>query len=89
MNVSWAILSSSWEVFHVKPIKSPGRGNTTTFSKRAGALIDTLIMSLDKPDAALDEQWLREAESRTAAYRSGTLGAVDAEDVFKEMDTIG
>lgn len=53
------------------------------------ALIDTLIMSLDKPDATLDEQWLREAESRMAAYRLGTLDTVDAEEVFKEMDTIG
>lgn len=53
------------------------------------ALIDTLIMSLDKPDAVLDEQWLNEAERRMEAYRSGKLGAVDAEDVFKEMDTLG
>jgi putative addiction module component (TIGR02574 family) len=53
------------------------------------ALIDTLIMSLDKPDAALDEQWLEEAERRMEAYRSGKLGAADAEDVFKEMDAIG
>lgn len=49
------------------------------------ALIDTLIMSLDTPDAALDEQWLNEAERRMDAYRSGKLLA---EDVFKEMDTL-
>jgi putative addiction module component (TIGR02574 family) len=53
------------------------------------ALVDTLIMSLDKPDAALDAEWLREAESRMAAYRAGKLSAVDAEQVFSEMDEIG
>lgn len=29
--------------------------------------------------------WLEEAESRMAAYRSGELGAVDAEQVFAEL----
>lgn len=52
-------------------------------------LIDTLIMSLDRPDVALDQEWLREAESRMAAYRAGKLTAVDAEQVFKEMDALG
>jgi putative addiction module component (TIGR02574 family) len=52
-------------------------------------LVDTLIMSLDKPDAALDVEWLKEAESRMAAYRAGKLRATDAEQVFSEMDEIG
>jgi len=49
------------------------------------ALVDELIVSLDKPDAALDVLWLKEAESRLAAYRSGELGAVDADEVFSEL----
>lgn len=51
---------------------------------RAG-LVESLIVSLDKPDPALDALWLKEAESRLAAYRSGELGAVDADVVFAEL----
>jgi putative addiction module component (TIGR02574 family) len=49
------------------------------------ALVDTLIHSLDKPDASLDAQWLKEAEDRLAAYRSGDIAAVDAEQIFREL----
>jgi len=49
------------------------------------ALVDGLIVSLDKPDPAVDLLWLKEAESRMAAYRSGELGAVDADEVFTEL----
>jgi len=50
------------------------------------ALVDTLILSLDKPDPALDAEWLKEAEDRLSAYQSGELAAVDADDVFRELD---
>jgi putative addiction module component (TIGR02574 family) len=49
------------------------------------ALVEGLIISLDKPDPALDLLWLKEAESRLAAYRSGDLAAVDADEVFSEL----
>lgn len=49
------------------------------------ALVETLISSLDKPDPALDAEWLRESEDRLAAYQSGELDAVDADDVFREL----
>ena len=49
------------------------------------ALIDGLIISLDKPDPELDALWLKEAEDRMLAYRSGVLEAVDAEQVFSEL----
>ena len=49
------------------------------------ALVETLILSLDKPDPALDAEWLREAEDRLLAYQSGELTAVDADDVFLEL----
>jgi putative addiction module component (TIGR02574 family) len=49
------------------------------------ALVETLILSLDKPDPALDAEWLREAEDRLSAYQSGELVAVDAEEVFPEL----
>ena len=31
------------------------------------ALVENLILSLDKPDPSLDAQWLKEAEDRLAA----------------------
>jgi putative addiction module component (TIGR02574 family) len=49
------------------------------------ALVDTLILSLDKPDPTLDMQWLKEAEDRLAAYHSGQLDAIDAEEVFRAL----
>jgi putative addiction module component (TIGR02574 family) len=49
------------------------------------ALVENLILSLDKPDSSLDDAWLKEAEDRLAAYRAGDLAAVDAEQVFDEL----
>ncbi len=49
------------------------------------ALVENLILSLDKPDPSLDAQWLKEAEDRLAAYRTGELTAVDAEQVFADL----
>ena len=49
------------------------------------ALIEVLIVSLHKPDPTVDALWLKEAESRMAAYRSGELDAVDADHVFAEL----
>ncbi|MBL8265853.1 addiction module protein [Steroidobacter sp.] len=49
------------------------------------ALVENLILSLDKPDASLDAQWLKEAEDRLNAYRAGELAAVDAAEVFSEL----
>ena len=49
------------------------------------ALVESLIFSLDKPDAALDAEWLREAEDRLTAYQAGDLGAIDAEQVFADL----
>ena len=53
-------------------------------AERAG-LADELFESLHKPDAAIDALWLREAQNRIAAYRSGELDAVDAKQVFAEL----
>jgi len=49
------------------------------------ALVEGLIGSLDQPDAAMDALWLKEAQDRMAAYRSGELGAVDAEEAFVQL----
>ena len=49
------------------------------------ALVEGLITSLDNPDPELDALWLKEAESRMAAYRAGELSGIDADDVFAEL----
>lgn len=54
-------------------------------SNERAALIDGLIVSIDKPDPSLDAVWLTEAENRLAAYRSGKLGAIEAEEVFAAL----
>lgn len=45
------------------------------------ALIDELLHSLDRPDPDLDRVWIEEAERRLAAYRSGRVRGIPAEDV--------
>jgi len=45
-------------------------------------LVEGLIASLDKPDPELDALWIKEAESRMAAYRSEDIEAIQADQVF-------
>jgi mRNA-degrading endonuclease RelE of RelBE toxin-antitoxin system len=45
-------------------------------------IIDALIRSLDAPDPRIEKAWLREAQKRLKAYKSGKLQAVLLEDVF-------
>jgi putative addiction module component (TIGR02574 family) len=49
------------------------------------ALIERILGSFNKSDPAVDLEWLKEAESRLAAYRAGDLAAVDADHVFNEL----
>lgn len=49
------------------------------------AVVEGLIGSLDQPDPSMDALWLKEAQDRMEAYRSGELGALDAEKVFSEL----
>lgn len=52
-------------------------------AERAG-LADELLESLHVSDAAVDAVWLREAETRMAAFGRGEFEAVDARQVFAE-----
>lgn len=45
-------------------------------------LIDAILSELDKPDPAVDRVWVREAERRWKAYKSGKLKAVPASEVL-------
>jgi putative addiction module component (TIGR02574 family) len=48
------------------------------------ALVDQLLISLDKPDEAVDQMWRKEIAARLRAYRSGEAATVSAEDVLAE-----
>ena len=46
-------------------------------------LIETILVSLDKPDSSIDQIWIEEAEKRYSAYKEGKLTATSWE-VIKE-----
>ena len=54
-------------------------------SSERAALIEGLIMSLDRPDETIEKIWVEEAQKRLEAYRSGKLAGIPMEEVFKEM----
>ena len=70
-------MSASTETLLHQALKLP--------SNDRAALVESLVVGLDKPDPALDALWLKEAENRMAAYRSGELDAMDAEQVFRDL----
>jgi putative addiction module component (TIGR02574 family) len=45
-------------------------------------LYRALAASLGKPDAAVDEAWLDEAEDRLAAYDRGEIGSVTLDEMI-------
>ncbi len=47
-------------------------------------LVDKLITILDEPDPEIDKLWAEEAESRLAAYKSGTLKGISLKDVLEK-----
>ena len=48
-------------------------------------LIESLLASLDQPDARIDELWAKEAEDRLAAFEAGQTKAYSADEVFQEF----
>ncbi|MGA7499210.1 MAG: addiction module protein [Isosphaeraceae bacterium] len=49
------------------------------------ALVESLLASLDQPDARIDELWAKEAEDRLAAFEAGRMKAYPADQVFQEF----
>jgi len=45
------------------------------------ALVEEVLESLDKPDAALEGLWAKEAADRLAAYRRGEISARDLSEI--------
>ncbi len=45
-------------------------------------VVERILDSLDKPDAALDDLWAKEADDRLAAYRRGEVRSVALSEVI-------
>ncbi|MFI5460905.1 MAG: addiction module protein [Isosphaerales bacterium] len=52
------------------------------------AIVESLLASLDHPDAGIDESWAVEAEERLAAFDTGRMKAIPADEVFEELDKL-
>lgn len=50
-----------------------------------GAVLDSILQSLNPPEADIDRQWLTVARKRLAEIRSGTVETVSGADVFREI----
>jgi putative addiction module component (TIGR02574 family) len=50
------------------------------------AIVESLLSSLEQPDAALDECWAIEAEARLAVFDEGQTEAIPADVVFESSD---
>ena len=50
------------------------------------ALVDSLLASLDQPDARIDELWAAESEHRLELFEAGKMQAIPAEQVFQEFE---
>ena len=48
-------------------------------------LVEELLLSLHRPDPALDALWAQEAEDRLRAYEAGEMDPIPAEQVFREL----
>lgn len=48
------------------------------------AVADTLLASLDVPDASIDTVWKKEAEARIIAASEGKMDVVPQEKVFEK-----
>jgi putative addiction module component (TIGR02574 family) len=44
-------------------------------------VIESILKSLDEPDAEIEKIWIEEAEKRLKAYRKGKLKGIPMEDL--------
>lgn len=50
-----------------------------------GAVLDSILQSLNPPEAGIDRQWLNVAKQRLAEIRSGSVETVSGDDLFREI----
>ncbi len=46
------------------------------------AIVESLLTSLDQPDASIDEIWAEEAEKRLAEFNAGQMKAIPSMNLF-------
>jgi putative addiction module component (TIGR02574 family) len=51
-------------------------------------LVDSLLRSLNPPDAAVDRKWVAVAKRRLEELRSGKVKAIPADVVFAEVQKL-
>ena len=70
--------------------QSPSRFSRkpSSFRRPSAALVESLLASLDQPDARIDELWAKEAEDRLAAFEAGRMKAYPADQVFQEFEDL-
>jgi putative addiction module component (TIGR02574 family) len=49
-------------------------------------LAENILTSLESLDPEIEKLWAVEAEARVAAFERGEIEAIDADDVFAEID---
>ena len=50
-------------------------------------LVEGILTSLSVSDEDWNTAWAKESATRMAAFRAGKVEAIDADDVFAELDT--
>lgn len=48
-------------------------------------VIDSLLRTLNPPDAEIEKEWVKVAKRRLAELRSGSVRAIPGDEVFKEI----
>jgi putative addiction module component (TIGR02574 family) len=51
-------------------------------------IVESILTSLDHPDASIDEIWAEEAEKRLTAFEAGQMKAIPADEVFQEFENL-
>lgn len=54
--------------------------------EQRAALADSILRTLNRPDPAMDEQWLTVAKRRLEELRSGRVEPVPGDEVFARAD---
>ena len=49
------------------------------------AVVESLLRSLNPPDAAIDKKWAEVAERRLSELRAGTVKAISGNEVFQKI----
>lgn len=50
-------------------------------------LVEEILLSLSEPDSGWNKAWAEEASVRMAEYNSGNVTAIDADEVFADLDS--